>query len=133
LQAIDGIIKMNEILKIVLAVTLPFCSMVALAQTESEIIYEQKVARDDISIRQSLRGSGGAIYLWNDSVAFKANKEKNRRINFSVAYNDIKQVVRVNYLFFPNRILIRLKDGQKYRLFTYKRRTIIEEINRRLD
>lgn len=102
------------------------------AETESAIVYKQKVTREDVSIGQAIRGSRGTIYLTKDSVIFKARKEVNRKMNFSIAYNEIKSAKRVNRLFFPNRISISVGNGEKYRLLTYRRRQLIEGIRKRL-
>ena len=105
---------------------------IVLAQNESGIVYQQKVTREDVSIRQAISGGQGTIYLTKDSVIFEAGKEANRKINFSIAYGQIKRVKRINPLFFPNRISIKLGDGEEYRLFTYKRRQLIDGIRERL-
>lgn len=99
---------------------------------KAQIIYEQRLSRADLSVSEAMNGTRGTIYLTNDSVTFKARKAGNERINFGLSYNQISSIRRVNPLLFPNRILIRLKDGEKYRLFTYRRRKIINEISRRL-
>ena len=101
---------------------------IALAQNDAGILYQQKVTREDVSIRQTIKGGRGTIYLTKDSVRFEARKEANRTINFSIAYNQIRSVKRVNPLLFPNRILIIHKDGEKYRLYTYKRKQLIQGI-----
>lgn len=102
------------------------------AQNESNVVYKQKITRDDVSVGQAIRGSRGTIYLTEDSIIFKARKDVNRKINFRVTYNEIESVKRINPLFFPNRILIRLGNDEKYRLFTYKRRQLIKEIKKHL-
>ena len=102
------------------------------AQDEAGVIYKQKITREDVPIRQALRGSRGVIYLTNDSVVFKARKQSNREIDFRIAYHQIKSVKRVNPLFFPNRISIKLEENKKYRLYTYRRKQLIERIRNKL-
>jgi hypothetical protein len=123
----------NSKLPCLSSIIILFCSIVVSAQNESGIIYKQKVARDDVPIRQAVGGTKGIIYLTSDSVIFRSRNERNIGINFNIGYTEIKKVKRINYLFFPNRILIKLKDEEKYRLFTYRRRTIVEEIRKRLN
>lgn len=87
--------------------------------------YSQKVERDDRFFRHMLNGGKGTVILTEDSLIFRTKKERNKVFNFAMSYCQIKSIHNWRYFLWPNRIHIQRKGGGSYRLFTYKRKTLI--------
>ena len=77
----------------------------------------------------------GTLVLTDQAVHFRAKSQKRQQRNFTLAYSDIDRIKRRWQYFFPNRTLIRTRDGKKYTLYTYRRkkmfRIIAAKINRK--
>jgi len=83
----------------------------------------------------------GVIILTQDSVMFDIKKKK-RVIHVSFSYKEIKSVERYSYLWslpvmilflnplFEHGIEMKMKDGDRYYFFTFKKRKKIVEIIR---
>ena len=111
---------------------LVFAPRMALAQQEAKIPYSQKVERDDRFFRHMLNGGKGVVTLTEDSLIFKTKKARNKVFNFAMSYCQIRSIGNWNYFIWPNRIHIRRKSGGSFRLFTYKRKTIIRLARERM-
>ena len=70
----------------------------------------------------------GTLTLTNQAVHFVAKNSEKQERNFILAYEDIKRVRRRWQYIFPNRTLIQTRDGEKYTLYTYRRKKIIRTI-----
>jgi GRAM domain len=90
-----------------------------------QIIYTQKVTRDDRMFEKTFSNKRGTLTLTNDSLIFKCKKEKLADFNFSIPYSDIRTIKAFYGFLYPNRIKIRTKHGEAYRLFTYKKKSIL--------
>lgn len=96
------------------------------AQTLNDRIrYSQKVTRECRISEKPFSNKRGVLLLTNDSLIFKYKKEKLSEFNFSVSYEDIRTIKPFYGFLYPNRIKIRAKSGEWYRLFTYKKRHIL--------
>jgi hypothetical protein len=90
------------------------------------VLFSQKVVRDDKMFEDAFKTKRGILLLTSQKMEFKSKRPSHARFDFSIPYNEI-QSIRTFYGFvIPNRIRIRTKAGQTYRLFTYKKRTIIK-------
>ena len=76
----------------------------------------------------------GTLILTDESVQFVARK-KPERYNFTLSYANIHHIRRVWTLIFPNRTVIYTRQGERYHIYTYRRkqlfRIIAAKINRR--
>lgn len=93
--------------------------------TESGVLYTQRVTRDDIFWKNPFVVVKGDLIIRDDSLGFKSYKTKNAHFNFGISYNQIRSIRPFYGFIIPNRIKIKLKDGQSYQLFTYKKKEII--------
>lgn len=75
----------------------------------------------------------GTLVLTNQAVHFRAKDPKKQTRNFTLPYSDIYRVKRRWQYVFPNRTLIRTRDGEKYTIYTYRRKKIIRTIAAMID
>ena len=111
-----------------------FCLVFASCLTclsQSGNVYRQEVRRDDVNIFRALKGTKGTLTLDFDSILFETHG-KTKRINFSLSYNDVVEIKRYKAMLLPNRIGIRTSGGETYRIFTYRRKKIIDFIEARI-
>lgn len=112
--------------KLVMLLICLFLYRYARSQNNSgQIIYTQKVTRDDRMFEKPLSNKRGLLTLTNDSLIFQCKKAKLSEFNFSIPYTQIQYIKPLYTFLFPNRIKIRTKNGKSYRLFTYKKRHIL--------
>jgi hypothetical protein len=97
-----------------------------------EVIYTQKVTRDDAMFVHPVSTLVGFVSLTSDSLIFTCKKKGVSRFNFSLPYTQIKSIDTFYRFLIPNRIEILTKDGESYRLFTYKKRNIIRITRERM-
>jgi hypothetical protein len=109
-----------------------FCLFVFLYFTDTpafsfsdSIIYQQVVRRDDVNVLQAFKGTKGVLLLSVNSIAFRANRERAKEINFTLTYSQVKRVKRYRGMLIPNRIGIKTYSGETYRIFTYRRKRIL--------
>ena len=95
-------------------------------------MYQQKVRRDDVNLDLALKGNKGMLRLGADSISFVTDKEASHRANFAISYKDVVKVKRYAGMLIPNRIGITGSHGETYRIFTYRRKKIIEIIESRM-
>ena len=117
--------------KFILCLLLMFLALTAsspaMCQSNSgEILFSQKLFRDDVMFFGLLRDLRGTVFLKGDSLVFVVSKIENKRFGFAVHYSQIKSIRRTYWTLFPNRICIHMKKGCSYSLRTYKRKRIIE-------
>jgi hypothetical protein len=93
---------------------------------EAGVLYSQTVTRDDNFFATPFTVKRGTLLLTNDSLIFKSKKSKHSRFSFSIPYDQIKYIKHPYAFLIPNRIKIRTKNGETYRLFTYKKKHIIK-------
>ena len=91
----------------------------------SNVIYKQSVQRDDLFFIEMF-SHRGTILLTQDSLIFKIRRNRPSELNFSLAYGQIKSIKVFYGFLIPNRIKIKSIEGTSYRLFTYKKRKIIQ-------
>jgi hypothetical protein len=94
------------------------------------VLYKQKVSRDDQFFRKMFAPRRGMLAIKKDSVTFTTKRQRSSWLNFSLSYDEIEYVKRVFWT--PNRTKIKAKNGETYRLFTYKRGKIIKFIRAKL-
>ncbi len=97
-----------------------------------QIIYTQKVTRDDRMFEKPFSNKRGVLTLTKDSLIFKCKKEKLADFNFSIPYTQVLTIKPFYGFLYPNRIKIRTKSGKAYRLFTYKKRHILRITSERI-
>lgn len=78
----------------------------------------------------------GTVILTNEAMYFVAENPKRReKYNLILPYDSIYNIRRRMEYIFPNRTLIRMRNGKKHTFFTYERekmfRIIAAHINRR--
>ncbi|MCH7399553.1 hypothetical protein MM236_16235 [Belliella sp. DSM 107340] len=95
------------------------------------IIYSQKIDRME-NILEVWNANRGTLYLRESTVEF-VPKNTNGRGAFELEYEDIISVKRRFSLIFPNRIFIIDKNYSKIKIFTYKRRQIIDIIRSKME
>lgn len=93
---------------------------------EDSILFKQRVNRFELNFNFIFKDNRGTLYLSKDFLTFKTKKVNNDFMSFVINYDQIQKIRRANALIFPNRIVIRTKDGVKYGLGTYRRKKIIE-------
>ncbi|NBP67819.1 MAG: hypothetical protein EBR30_07325 [Cytophagia bacterium] len=122
-----------KILKVILFSVLLTSSIHATGQINDEqLIYSQKVTRECRIFDKPFIVKRGVLQLTKDSLIFKCKKEKLAKYNFSILYSDIKTIRPFYGFLYPNRINIRTKHGEWYRLFTYKKRSILKITRERI-
>lgn len=97
------------------------------------IIYSQKVIRDDRMFHDMLRAKRGMLVLTNEALEFRSKRPGHARFDFSIPYNNIKYIRPFYGFIIPNRIKIKTNTGETYRLFTYKKRKIINITQAQID
>ncbi len=95
-------------------------------QKFDNVFYSQRVIRDDKMFVEPFSVKRGYLMLTNDSLVVVMQKAKKARFNFSVSYSVIKSIRPFYGFVFPNRIKIKTHTGESYRLFTYRKRSIIK-------
>lgn len=91
----------------------------------STVLYAQRVTRDDTFWKKPFAVIKGDLLIRHDSLAFNTSKTKYARFNFVVPYDQIRSIRLFYGFIIPNRIKVKLKSGESYRLFTYKKKEII--------
>ena len=94
---------------------------------QEEAVYRQNVRRDDVNFFRALKGTKGVLTLDADFISFDAQLKRVKDLNFKVAYDEIVKVKRYRGLLLPNRIGFQTA-GRTYRIFTYRRKRIIDII-----
>lgn len=122
---------MNRVLVLLCLCTLLNSRLPAQVSTDT-VLYSQRLYREGLPFAQYVKGSRGTLYLTLHKLQFRSFKTTNSSIDFNVTYQDIESIRAVNYLIFPNRILIKTKVGKLYRLYTYKRKRILETVQERI-
>lgn len=95
----------------------------------NDTIYTQTIWYE-ASIISSAKGT---FIIQTYGIIFRAEKQKKRNLNFEIVFNEIRSVKRVWYYVFPNRIQIETVSGERYQLFTYRRKKIIEAIKNNIE
>lgn len=122
--------KTKELVLLSVFMLLHFCANCQSANRQ--IIYSQKVIRDDAMFERPISTKVGFVSLTSDSLIFTCKKERLSRFNFSIPYTQIQAINTFYGFLIPNRIKIRTKDGESYRLFTYKKRNILRITKERM-
>lgn len=113
-----------ETLFIILLVTTP--CLKAYGNPTDSVLYSQKVLRDDRMFEDMFRAKRGMLFLTDTGIAFKSRRPNHSRFDFSIPYDQIKSIKTFYGFLIPNRIKIKTTTGEKYRLFTYRKRKIIK-------
>ncbi len=100
--------------------------------TEVSVLYTQKVTRDDIFWKKPFAVVKGDLLVSDDSLIFNTSKTKYARFNFAVPYDQIRSIRPFYGFIIPNRIKVKLKNGESYRLFTYKKKEIIKRTRQKM-
>jgi len=95
-----------------------------------EIVYSQKVERRG-NILEIWNAFPGTLYLRENTVEF-IPKNINGRGAFELSYDDIISVKKRPSIFVPNRIFIKDKNHSTFKIFTYKRKQIVEIIQSKI-
>jgi hypothetical protein len=121
-------------MKYTLYVFLTFSYVCEASRHRDTVIYQQKVTLDYTQLIDfvSFRNSVGTLFLTQDSLIFRTHKKKHIDDDFAFAYAELALVDTDNSLLFPNRIKIILLNGERYRLYTYKRRKIISIVQNQM-
>lgn len=107
-------------------------SIKAQGNVRDEVLYSQKVIRDDKVFKAPLKVKRGVLSLTKDSLIFRSERPENSRFNFSISYDQISYIRRPIGFLIPNRIKIHTIKGESYRLFTFKKREIIRITRERM-
>ena len=95
-----------------------------------EILHHQKVYRTG-NILEFWNSFQGILQLKENTVEF-IPKNINRRGAFELSYDDILSVKKRPSIFVPNRIFIKDKNHSTFKIFTYKRKQIVEIIQSKI-
>ena len=96
------------------------------------VFYNQNVVRDKV-FSDMFRNKRGVLSLTENNFEFKSIKAEHEKFNFSIPYDQIKSIRPYYGFIIPNRIRIRTKKGETYRLFTYKKKNIIRITRERIN
>ncbi len=105
----------------------------------SQLIKEQRVSR--------LKGGGSALYNFftftfeegaisadTTKLVYTKKNRKKQHNDLVLLYKDIYTIKRLNALIiFPNKLLIRMKNGSFYYFGTYRRKKIIEIVRAHIE
>jgi hypothetical protein len=122
-------------IKLILASTvILLIHLYVFGQIQNEnIIYRQKVLRDDRMFENMFKSKRGELILTSDSLRFICKDNTKSKFNFSIPYYDIESIKPYYGFLIPNRIKIKTYSGKKFRLFTYKKRMIIKKTRKKMD
>ncbi len=100
-------------------------------EEKNDIIYSQKVERRG-NILEIWNAFRGTLYLRENSIEFIPKNPEGRGA-FELSYEDVLSVKRRPSIFVPNRIFIKDKNHSTFKIFTYKRKQIVETIQSKID
>ena len=98
---------------------------------QDSVLHRQYVRRDDVSIGEGLKGTKGLLTLRQDSICFSVLDRNNETLDFMISYAEIAKIKRYRGMLLPNRIGIRTAENRTFRIFTYKRKTILNILRER--
>lgn len=99
-----------------LLLILSFCSL-----NQVDTLHTQRITYE-VSPANNYRGT---LVLTDEYLQFQAANLKKKDRNLLIYYSDIHSVKRRWAYVFPNRILVRTRNGDKYTFYTYRRKKIV--------